>query len=1000
MSSICILAFFPIAKPQTDCYNLYLLIDVSFFMANDKIIVKGAKIHNLKNIDVEIPKNKFTVITGLSGSGKSSLAFDTIYAEGQRRYVESLSTYARNFLQLMEKPDVESIEGLSPAISIDQKTAPRNPRSTVGTVTEIYDYLRLLFAKIGVPHCPNCGDSIERQSPQQILEDIAKMKLETKILVLAPMIRDRKGQHTKVLEKIKKEGFVRVRVDGEVISVLELPELDENKKHSIEIVVDRLVIQDFAKKTQKLSSGQEIDLPNPQRTRLADSIETALRFGEGLLTIADVDTNKEKIYSEHFACPKCQVNLPEISPRNFSFNSPHGACPECHGLGTKLEIDPELVIPNPNLTLAEGAIMPWSTTTSHLAWYNKILESVARAHKFSLNVPVKKISKENLDIVLHGDKDKREYNILLSGSAPEEEDYNSSMKTSFEGVIPNLERRYLETDSDYVRKKIEGYMRILKCPKCNGKRLRAEILAIQINNSSIIDVTEFSVQKCVKFFNEMKLSDMHQEIAKPILVEVKNRLQFLENVGLSYLTIDRAANTLSGGEAQRIRLATQIGSKLSGVIYVLDEPSIGLHQNDNDKLIKTLLTLRDLGNTVIVVEHDVDTMLTADYILDIGPGAGKNGGRVVAQGTPAEILKDPNSVTGKYLSGKIQIPVPKVRRKGNGKHLQIIGATEHNLRNVDAKFPLGTFIGITGVSGSGKSTLINDILVKEVAKKLYGSKAHGGAHKEIKGIDNLDKIINIDQSPIGRTPRSNPATYTGVFTDIRELFAQTPEAKLRGYKSGRFSFNVKGGRCEACAGDGIKKIEMHFLPDIYVPCEVCKGQRYNEEALEIRYRGKNIFEVLEMTVDETLEFFIAIPNIKTKLATLNEVGLGYIHLGQSATTLSGGEAQRIKLASELSRRSTGKTLYVLDEPTTGLHFEDVNKLLTVLQKLVDKGNTVLVIEHNLDVIKSVDYIIDMGPEGGDDGGMVVAIGTPEEIMKTKGSHTGKWLVKMSKPRGK
>ena len=965
-------------------------------MAHDKIIVKGARIHNLKNIDVEIPKNKFTVITGLSGSGKSSLAFDTIYAEGQRRYVESLSTYARNFLQLMEKPDVDSIEGLSPAISIDQKTAPRNPRSTVGTVTEIYDYLRLLYAKIGIPHCPSCGDRIEMQTRQQIVEEVAKMKQGTKILILAPMVRDRKGQHQKVFEKIKKEGFVRVRVDGEVCSILDIPDLDENKKHSVEIVVDRLVVQDFEKKVQKLSSGQEIDLPNPQRTRLSDSIETALRFAEGLAMIADIDNNKEKVYSEHFACTKCQINIPEISPRNFSFNSPHGACPECHGLGTKLEIDPQLVIPNPNLTLAEGAIMPWSTTTSHLTWYNKILESVARANKFSLNVPVKKLSKDNLDIVLFGDKNQKEYTIKLSGSAPDEGDFTDNMKTSFEGVIPNLERRYLETDSDYVRKKIEGYMRILECPKCLGKRLRPEILSIKINDYSIIDLTEFSVRKSMEFFTNVQLGAMHQEIARPILIEVRNRLQFLENVGLSYLTLNRAANTLSGGEAQRIRLATQIGSKLSGVIYVLDEPSIGLHQSDNDKLIKTLISLRDLGNTVIVVEHDVDTMLTADYILDIGPGAGKHGGRVIAQGTPAEILANPNSVTGQYLSGKVKIEIPKKRRKGNGLSLEIIGATEHNLQNVSAKFPLGTFIGVTGVSGSGKSTLINDILVKEVSKKLYGSKVHGGAHKEIKGIENLDKIINIDQSPIGRTPRSNPATYTGVFTDIRELFAQTPESKLRGYKSGRFSFNVKGGRCEACAGDGIKKIEMHFLPDIYVPCEVCKGRRYNEEALEVRYRGKNIFEVLEMTVDETLEFFNAIPSIKTKLATLNEVGLGYIHLGQSATTLSGGEAQRIKLASELSRRSTGKTLYVLDEPTTGLHFEDVNKLLTVLQKLVDKGNTVLVIEHNLDVIKSVDYILDMGPEGGDNGGQVVAKGTPEEIMKSKDSHTGEWLVKLLK----
>jgi len=969
-------------------------------MSHDKIIVQGAKLHNLKNISVEIPKNKFTVVTGLSGSGKSTLAFDTIYAEGQRRYVESLSTYARNFLQLMEKPDVENIEGLSPAISIDQKSAPRNPRSTVGTVTEIYDYLRLLFSKVGTPHCPECGRPIERQTAQQILENVCDMKEGTRILVLAPMIRDRKGQHTKIIDKIKKEGFVRVRVDGEVLSVLEIPELDENKKHNIEIVVDRLVIKDLEKKSQKLSTGEEIDIPNPNRTRLADSIETALKFGEGLVMISDHDTGKDKIYSEHFACPTCHVSIPEIAPRNFSFNSPHGACAECHGLGTKLEIDPDLVIPNPNLTLAEGAIMPWSTTTSHLAWYNRILESVAKAHKFSMNTPVKKLSPEAMNIVLNGDKE-RKYTVEIGNSEPDADEaptshFTGKYETSFEGVIPNLERRFLETDSDYVRKKIEGFMRILECPSCHGKRLKAEILAIKIADKSIIDVTELSVKKALGYFEKLELSPMKKEIARQILQEVCNRLRFLENVGLSYLTLDRTANTLSGGEAQRIRLATQIGSRLSGVIYVLDEPSIGLHQNDNDKLIKTLVSLRDLGNTVIVVEHDVDTMLAADYILDIGPGAGKNGGNVVAAGTPQEIMKNPKSITGKYLSGEEEVVVPKKRRKGNGKKLTLIGCTEHNLKDVTVEFPLGVFIGVTGVSGSGKSTMVNDILVKRVSKEVYGSKTSPGAHKELKGVEHIDKIINIDQSPIGRTPRSNPATYTGVFTDIREMFAQTPEAKLRGYKSGRFSFNVKGGRCEACAGDGIKKIEMHFLPDIYVPCESCKGKRYNNEALEIRYRNKNIHEVLEMTVEEALEFFTSIPSIKTKLQTLHEVGLGYIHLGQSATTLSGGEAQRIKLATELSKRSTGKTLYVLDEPTTGLHFEDVKRLLSVLQQLVDKGNTVLVIEHNLDVIKSVDHIIDMGPEGGDKGGTMIASGTPEEVIKVKESYTGLWLKKILK----
>ena len=821
------------------------------------------------------------------------------------------------------------------------------------------------------------------------------MKEDAKILILAPLVRDRKGQHFKAIEKIKKEGFVRVRVDGEVYSVIDIPELDENKKHTIEIVVDRLVVKDLGKKVQKLSSGQEIDLPNPNRTRLFDSIETALKYGEGLMGVALHETGKTHIYSEHFACPTCHISVPEISPRSFSFNSPHGACPECHGLGTKLEIDPKLVIPNENLTLAEGAIMPWSATTSHLTWYNRILESVAKANKFSMNVPVKKLQKEALDIIFYGDKT-RKYTVKLGGDSPEEEEeraFVGEYETAFEGILPNLERRYLETDSDYVRKKIEGYMRILKCPVCEGKRLKPEILAVKINEFSIIDITEFSIKKAVNFFQNIVLSPMKQEIARQIFQEIRNRLQFLENVGLSYLTLDRAANTLSGGEAQRIRLATQIGSRLSGVIYVLDEPSIGLHQNDNDKLIKTLLSLRDIGNTVIVVEHDIDTMMTADYILDIGPGAGKNGGNVVASGTPEEIIKNKNSITGRYLSGELSIKMPEKRRKGFGKTLSIIGATEHNLKDITVNLPLGTFIGVTGVSGSGKSTLINDILVKKLSQQIYGSKNQPGAHKEIKGIEHLDKIINIDQSPIGRTPRSNSATYTGVFTDIREMFAQTPEARLRGYKSGRFSFNVKGGRCEACAGDGIKKIEMHFLPDIYVPCEVCKGKRYNEEALEVRYRSKNIYEVLEMTVDEALEFFAAIPAIKSKLKTLSEVGLGYIHLGQPATTLSGGEAQRIKLATELSRRSTGKTFYVLDEPTTGLHFNDIKKLLNVLQKLVDKQNTVLVIEHNLEVIKSVDYIVDLGPEGGDKGGEVIAEGTPEEIMKEKRSYTGIWLKK-------
>jgi len=963
-------------------------------MNKDKIVVRGARLHNLKNINVEIPRDKLTVVTGLSGSGKSTLAFDTIYAEGQRRYVESLSTYARQFLQMTEKPDVDSIEGLSPAISIDQKTAPRNPRSTVGTVTEIYDFLRLLFAKIGTPHCPECGKPIKRQSASQITDEVARMPENTKILVLAPVVRDKKGRHEKIFEKVRKDGFVRIRVDGEVYPVTEsFEDLDENKKHNIEIVVDRLVVKDLGEKVQKLSSGQEIELPNPNRSRLADSIETALKFGEGLVIVQDNDSKKEKIYSEQFACPTCHISVPEISPRSFSFNNPHGACPECHGLGTKLEIDPDLVIPNKTLTLAEGAIMPWSATTSHLGWYNRILESVAKKYGFSMNKPVEDLPEDAIKVILYGPGKSEKFAISINRD-DSDSSFVGEYETVFEGVIPNLERRYLETDSDYVRRKIEEYMRILDCPVCHGKRLKPEILSITINGKSIIDITEMSVKDITKFFQNIKLTETEEQIARLILHEIRNRLSFLENVGLSYITLNRKANTLSGGEAQRTRLATQIGSKLSGVIYVLDEPSIGLHQNDNDKLIKTLIALRDIGNTVIVVEHDVDTMMVADHILDIGPGAGKNGGKVIAEGTPQEIIKNKNSITGQYLSGEKKIEVPQQRRKGNGNYIRIVNATEHNLKGVTVDFPLGMFIGVTGVSGSGKSTLINDILVTAVHNKLYGSSAVPGKHERIENLEHIDKIIDIDQSPIGRTPRSNPATYTGVFTDIRDIFASTPEARMRGYKAGRFSFNVKGGRCEDCKGDGIKKIEMHFLPDIYVPCETCKGRRYNHEALEIKYRGRNISEVLNMTVDEALEFFAAIPSIKTKLKILSEVGLGYICLGQSAPTLSGGEAQRIKLATELAKRSTGKTLYILDEPTVGLHFEDVKKLLKVLQKLVEKKNTVLTIEHNLDVIKSVDYVIDLGPEGGDKGGTIIATGTPEDIAKNPDSITGKWLKKV------
>lgn len=952
-------------------------------MSLKHIVVKGAKIHNLKNIDVKIPRNKLTVITGLSGSGKSSLAFDTIYAEGQRRYVESLSTYARQFLQLMEKPDVESIEGLSPAISIDQKCASRNPRSTVGTVTEIYDYMRLLFAKVGKPHCPECEKPIERQTVSQIVDHIAEMEEGKKIVLLSPVVNDRKGRHEKAFERMRKEGFVRVRVDGEIVTILDIPELDEKKRHSIEIVVDRLVVKDLAPKYQEMKSGQKILLPNEQRSRLADSVETAVKHGNGIIYVMDHETKEVEIFSEAFACADCGVNIAEIEPRNFSFNSPHGACEACHGLGNKLEIDEPLIIPNKRLSLNEGAIMPWSSTTSHMDWYNKLLSAVAKKHKFSLDDAIEDLSEEAMNLILYGTGEDS-YTIQL----------DRSYTSTFEGVIPNLQRRYVETESDYVRSKIEQFMQVVECPECKGERLKKEILGVKIEGKSIVDVTRNSIDKANDFFSGLTLTEAQHKIAEPILREVKHRLKFLDNVGISYLTLDRAANTLSGGEAQRIRLATQIGSLLQGVLYVLDEPTIGLHQNDNEKLIKAIVKLRDIGNTVLIVEHDVDTMLSADYLIDIGPGAGKYGGEVISAGTPAEVMKDKNSVTGKYLSGELEIEAPKERRKGNGEKMVITGAEEHNLKNVDVTIPLGMFVGITGVSGSGKSTLINDILVKTVAGKLNRAKNRPGKHKDITGIKHLDKIININQAPIGRTPRSNPATYTRVFTDIRDLFAGTSEARTRGYKAGRFSFNVKGGRCEDCQGDGMKKIEMHFLPDIYVACEVCHGRRYNKEAMEVTYRGKNIADVLDMTVDEALEFFDAIPTIKTKLETLVAVGLGYIHLGQPATTLSGGEAQRIKLSTELSKRATGRTLYVLDEPTTGLHFDDVRKLLEVLQRLVEMGNTVLTIEHNLDVIKSVDYVIDMGPDGGEAGGMVVAAGTPEEVTKIKKSYTGQWLKKM------
>ena len=961
-----------------------------------KIVVKGARVHNLKNIDVEIPRDKLVVITGLSGSGKSSLAFDTIYAEGQRRYVESLSTYARQFLQLTEKPDVDSIDGLSPAISIDQKTASRNPRSTVGTVTEIYDYLRLLFAKIGHPHCPKCNKPVSKLSASQIVDIIADMKEGKRIMLLAPIIRDKKGEHTKVIEKIKKDGFVRIRVDGEIYSINEELDLDSNKKHTIEIIVDRLVIRNFKKTFIKLNSGEEIEEKNEDRSRLADSIEITLKYGDGVMVIVDPETKEEQLMSEHFACSEHGIiALAEVTPRFFSFNSPHGACPDCHGLGTKLKINPELAIPNPRLTIAEGAILPWSTSSARLSWYNNLLEEVGKKYGFSINMPIGKLNKKQIDIILYGTGDEKYRANYSTKNSSHEYD------TSYEGVIPNLERRYHDSDSDYVRKNIERFMEINKCSMCDGKRLRPEILAITILEKSIIDATEMSINDTEKFFLSLIpteknkiLTDSEYMIAKPIIQEVVNRLKFLKNVGLTYLTLNRTANTLSGGEAQRIRLATQIGSSLQGVLYVLDEPSIGLHQRDNERLIKTMENLRNLGNSVIVVEHDEETIRAADYVLDIGPGAGKHGGEVIAEGTPEEVINNKNSITGQYLSGERRIEIPKKRRKGSGKFLEIIGAREHNLKNIDVKIPLNSFVGITGVSGSGKSSLVNYILCPVLSNKLNRAKRVFGKHKEIKGIEHLDKIIQIDQSPIGRTPRSNSATYTGVFSDIRELFAANPEAKLRGYKDGRFSFNVKGGRCESCQGEGMVKIEMHFLPDVYVPCEVCKGKRYNSETLEITWHGKNISDILKMTVEDALEFFDAIPQIKNKLSTLNSVGLGYIKLGQSATTLSGGEAQRIKLATEVAKRSTGKTIYVLDEPTTGLHFEDIKRLLNVLQALVDKGNTVLTIEHNLDVIKTVDHVIDIGPEGGDGGGEVLCTGTPEEIAKNKKSHTGRFLRKI------
>lgn len=934
---------------------------------HDKIIIKGAREHNLKNIDVEIPRDKLVVITGLSGSGKSSLAFDTIYAEGQRRYVESLSAYARQFLGLMEKPDVDQIDGLSPAISIDQKSSSRNPRSTVATVTEIYDYLRLLFARIGIPHDPDTGEVLTRQTPQQIVDIIKQYPKDTKIIVLAPIVKDKKGEHRHLLEEAQKAGYTRVRLDGNIYEIDEVPTIDRNKKHTIEIAVDRI----------------NIDAENPQR--LVESVEAALHLGEGVINILNFDTNEEKLFSEHYTTVNSEYALPEIEPRLFSFNSPHGACPKCMGLGSLLIVDPDLIVPNKKLSIAEGAIRPWSRTTQRLSWYTKLLEAVAKIHKFNLNVPVVKLSKSSFDIICYGTG---EQEIGVPGPG------GKIYKTKFEGVIPNLERRYRESDSDFVKREIEKYMTTQICTECNGKRLKPEVLAITIKDNSIADITELTVEDALDYFSSLKLVDQEATIANQILKEINARLKFLNNVGLSYLSLNRAANTLAGGEAQRIRLATQIGSSLMGVLYILDEPSIGLHQRDNDRLIDTLNTLRDLGNTVIVVEHDEDTIKAADYVIDIGPLAGEEGGKVIAAGTPAEIQKVKDSLTGQYLSGKKKIEIPKNRRKPDGRYLEIIDASEHNLKNISVKIPLGIMTVVTGVSGSGKSSLINDILARKLSQEYHRSQEPAGKFKEIVGTEHLDKVIDIDQSPIGRTPRSNTATYTGAFNDIRDLFAMVPEAKIRGYSAGRFSFNVKGGRCENCKGDGIIKIEMHFLPDVYVTCESCHGKRYNREALEILYKGKNISDVLEMTVEKACEFFGNIPSISRKLETLRSVGLSYIKLGQPATTLSGGEAQRIKLASELSRRATGKTLYILDEPTTGLHFEDVQKLLEVLQALVSLGNSVLIIEHNLDVIKSSDWVIDLGPEGGNGGGQIIGSGTPEQIAKIKGSYTGQYLKKM------
>jgi excinuclease ABC subunit A len=937
----------------------------------DEIVISGAREHNLRDLHLRLPRNALIVITGLSGSGKSSLAFDTIYAEGQRRYVESLSAYARQFLGQMDKPDVDSIEGLSPAISIDQKTTSRNPRSTVGTVTEIYDYLRLLWARIGKPHCHNCGEPISAQSAEQIIDQVLTLEEGTRFMVLAPVVRGRKGEHRDILDHLRAEGFTRVKVDGELRRLEEDIELDKKFKHDVSVVVDRLRMRDDVRK------------------RLADSIETAVALAEGLVEIELVDTGEIRTYSERFACLNCGTSMPELEPRMFSFNSPHGACPRCTGLGSQMEIDPDLIVPDPSLSLAEGAILPWSVSSSN--YYEQVTQAIAERYEIDLDTPWEELPQEVRDTFLYGTGDERIY-ISYRNRYGRRRSYT----TTFEGIVPNLERRYRETDSEWSREKIEEYMSVRPCPECKGTRLRPESRAVKVGGLGIHEVTRFSARRAIDWFESLELTPTEHQIARLILREITERLRFLENVGIGYLSLDRAASTLSGGEAQRIRLATQIGSSLVGVLYILDEPSIGLHQRDNARLIATLERLRDLSNTVIVVEHDEGTMRAADHIVDLGPGAGEHGGRIIAQGTPEEVMAVEESLTGQFLSGKRQIPVPKRRRKPTG-YIRIKGASQHNLRGIDVDIPLGVFCAVTGVSGSGKSTLVNEILYKAVANKLHRAKLRPGAHERVEGLDQVDKIINIDQSPIGRTPRSNPATYTGVFDPIRELFSRTQEARARGYKPGRFSFNVKGGRCEVCRGDGQIKIEMHFLPDVYVPCEQCHGKRYNRETLDIRFKGKTIADVLEMPVEEALEFFRHIPKIRRRLEALNDVGLGYIRLGQPATTLSGGEAQRVKLASELAKIATGRTLYILDEPTTGLHFADVERLLEMLQRLVDGGNTVVVIEHDLDVIKTADRVIDLGPEGGDEGGLVVAEGTPEEVAATDGSHTGRFLAELVTP---